>query len=103
MVFRCVSEARPALGRRIPGTGAATRWGGRAATRGKGEGLAAGDRAAITLQQARSPSLCSRSGRGGTTVNKAHKVQGAALETLGPYWAQLPLRLCLSVFVSVSV
>lgn len=76
MVFRCVSEARPALGRRIPGTGAATRWGGRAATRGKGEGLVAGDRAAITLQQPRSPRLCSQSGRGGTTANKAHKVQG---------------------------
>lgn len=76
MVFRCVSEARPALGRRIPGTGAATRWGGRAAIRGKGEGLVAGARAAITLQQPRSPRLCSRSGRGGTKANKAPKVQG---------------------------
>lgn len=28
------------------------------------------------LRQPRSPRLCSRSGRGGTTANKAHKVQG---------------------------
>lgn len=37
------------------------------------------------------------------TLSVSPRVLGAALETLGPYWAQLPLRLCLSVFVSVSV
>lgn len=37
------------------------------------------------------------------TLSVSPRVIGAAQETLGPCWAQLPLLLCLSVFVSVSV
>lgn len=37
------------------------------------------------------------------TLSVSPRVIGAAQETLGPCWAQLPLHLCLSVFVSGSV
>lgn len=37
------------------------------------------------------------------TLSVSSRVIGAAQETLGPCWAQLPLHLCLSVFVSGSV
>lgn len=37
------------------------------------------------------------------TLSVSPRVIGAAQDTLGPCWVQLPLHLCLSVFVSVSV